>query len=278
MEETTAAFASSLAADRPEPDAKPGEPLIEAVDVSKTFGAVQALRNASLTVRRGDVHALMGDNGTGKSTLVRCFTGVHAPNSGELRFDGKPVHFAAPSDARSLGIETVYQDLALVEDLEVWQNLFMGRELHSGPFLRRGAMRERTDELLRDLLVNAPPSRARVRGLSGGQRQSVAIARAVGWSSALVIMDEPTAALGVQETRAVEGLVDRLHGEGLTVLLISHNVEQVLRMAQRVAVMREGTVVGELETTSAGADDIVALITGAARGNREQTDTEDTAG
>ncbi len=278
MAETTETSGFSLATDRPEPDAKPGEPLIEAVDVTKTFGAVQALRDASLTVRRGEVHALVGDNGAGKSTLIRCFTGVHAPNSGELRFDGKAVRFAAPSDARSLGIETVYQDLALVEDLQVWQNLFMGRELHSGPFLRRGAMRERTDELLGGLLVNAPPSHARVRGLSGGQRQTVAIARAVGWSSSLVIMDEPTAALGVRETKAVEELVARLHGEGLTVLLISHDVEQVLRMAQRVTVMRQGAVVGELETESAGAEDIVALITGAAGGNRKRTDAEDAAG
>jgi ABC-type sugar transport system ATPase subunit len=268
MAESNGSTAFSLVTDQVEPNAAPGEPLVEAVDVFKSYGAVQALRGASLSVRRGEVHALMGDNGAGKSTLIRCIAGVHPPDSGELRFDGEPIRLRDPSDARELGVETVYQDLALVDELQVWQNLFMGRELHSGPFLRRGAMRERTDELLGDLLVNAPAARARVNGLSGGQRQSVAIARAVGWSSALVIMDEPTAALGVQETEAVEKLLDRLHDDGLTVLLISHDVEQVLRMAQRVSVMRQGEVVGERETGETSADDIVALITGADRGER----------
>jgi simple sugar transport system ATP-binding protein len=265
MAETNGSTAFSLVTDQAEPNAAPGEPLVEAVDVVKSYGAVKALRGASITVRRGEVHALMGDNGAGKSTLIRCLAGVHPPDSGELHFDGQPMRLTAPSDARDLGLETVYQDLALVQELQVWQNLFMGRELHSGPFLRRGAMRERADELLGDLLVNAPAARARVRGLSGGQRQSVAIARAVGWSSALVIMDEPTAALGVQETAAVEEVVERLHKDGLTVLLISHDVEQVLRMAQRVSVMRQGEVAGDREADDTSADDIVALITGASR-------------
>jgi simple sugar transport system ATP-binding protein len=244
-----------------------GTALLQAQDVSLSFGSVRALRNVSLDLRPGEVTALVGDNGAGKSTLVRCISGIHRPDSGHILFNGSPTDFRSPEDAREAGIETVHQNLALVEDLTVWQNLFLNREIVRGvgpvAFLNRRAMQRKAQEMVSTLAVNVPAVTSRVRRLSGGQRQAVAICRAAGFSSQLVIMDEPTAALGVQETARVEELILRLRDEGHAVLLISHNFAQVMRLSDHVWVMRAGQCVAGRRTDETTGEEIVALITGA---------------
>jgi D-xylose transport system ATP-binding protein len=241
--------------------------LLAADNVSLSFGSVRALVDVSLQLRRGEITALVGDNGAGKSTLVRCMSGIHRPDAGAITFDGQATNFHSPEDAREAGIETVHQNLALVEDLTVWQNLFLNRELvrRIGPLalLDRRAMQKRAQEMVSTLAVNVPAVKSRVRRLSGGQRQAVAICRAAGFSSKLVIMDEPTAALGVQETARVEELILRLRDEGHAVLLISHNFAQVMRLSDQVWVMRAGRCVGGRRTAETTGEEIVALITGA---------------
>jgi D-xylose transport system ATP-binding protein len=244
--------------------------LLEVEDLTKSFGAVQALRGASLTCRSGEVTAIVGDNGAGKSTLIKCLTGIEHPTSGTVRFRGQPVSLHSPDNARSLGIETVYQDLALVDDLTVWQNLFLNREIYCGigplRLLNKRAMVAAAQRTIEDLQVSVPSVRATVRRLSGGQRQAVAISRAVNWGSALVIMDEPTAALGLRETAAVEALIRRLQERQVTVLIISHNLEQVFRVCDQVWVMRQGRVVAGMRTADTTSDQVVALITGSEKG------------
>jgi D-xylose transport system ATP-binding protein len=246
----------------------PGEPLLEAIGLKKSFGAVQALRGATLTCRAGEVTALVGDNGAGKSTLIKCLTGVHRPDEGMIRFRQEDTDIGTPEVARDLGIETVYQDLALVEDLTVWQNLFLARELRRGfpplRFLDRRAMIRFAEESLKDLDVNIPSVRASVRRMSGGQRQAIAIGRAVAWGSSLLVMDEPTAALGVRETQAVETMIQRLRRDGMSVLVISHDIGQVMRVADQVWVLRQGRVVGGRRTADTNGQEIVAMITGVA--------------
>jgi D-xylose transport system ATP-binding protein len=241
--------------------------LLSVDDVSLSFGSVRALVDVSLTLREGEITALVGDNGAGKSTLVRCISGIHRPQSGTIALSGSELHFKSPEDAREVGIETVHQNLALVEDLTVWQNLFLNRELvhRFGPFavLDRRGMQRRAQEMVSTLAVNVPAVRSRVRRLSGGQRQAVAICRAAGFSSKLVIMDEPTAALGVQETARVEALITKLRDDGHAVLLISHNFAQVMRLSDQVWVMRAGRCVGGRRTADTTGEEIVALITGA---------------
>jgi simple sugar transport system ATP-binding protein len=241
--------------------------VLTAENITKSFGGVHALKGASITMRRGEVTALIGDNGAGKSTLVRCLSGIHRPDGGTITLGGERVQLDSPLDARAHGIETVQQNLALVEDLTVWQNFFVGREITKGVgpvrFLDRAAMRAKAETLLGGLAVNVPPVTSRVRRLSGGQRQAVAIARAAGWGSSIVIMDEPTAALGVQETARVEAVIRKLQDSGVAVLLISHNFDQVLRLAQHVWVMRAGLAVAERRADETSGDELVALITGA---------------
>ncbi|MBW0252658.1 MULTISPECIES: ATP-binding cassette domain-containing protein [unclassified Cellulomonas] len=241
--------------------------VLTAENITKSFGGVHALKGASITMRRGEVTALIGDNGAGKSTLVRCLSGIHRPDGGTITLGGERVQLDSPLDARAHGIETVQQNLALVEDLTVWQNFFVGREITKGVgpvrFLDRAAMRAKAETLLGGLAVNVPPVTSRVRRLSGGQRQAVAIARAAGWGSSIVIMDEPTAALGVQETARVEAVIRKLQDSGVAVLLISHNFDQVLRLAQHVWVMRAGLAVAERRADQTSGDELVALITGA---------------
>jgi simple sugar transport system ATP-binding protein len=235
--------------------------------IVKRFGSVIALRGASIAARTGEVTAIVGDNGAGKSTLIKCLTGVHRPDEGRIAVDGKEVHFHSPEDSRRAGIEAVYQDLALADDLAVWQNLFLNREITRGVgplrLLDRKKMRRDADAMMTKLAVNVPPVRSRVRRLSGGQRQAVAISRAAGFGSRIVIMDEPTAALGVRETRRAEELITSLRDQGLAVLLISHDFAQVQRVAQRVWVMRGGRVTAERRAEDATAERLVAMVTGA---------------
>jgi simple sugar transport system ATP-binding protein len=231
--------------------------------LKKSFGRVQALRDASMSVPRGQLTAIIGDNGAGKSTLVKCLVGVHAPDEGEVLLDGAPVHFTNPQQARSAGIETVFQDLALVEDLTVAQNLFLSREETRMGLLDRRRMRREALDMVSKLAINVPRVNQRVRRLSGGQRQAVSIARAAGFSSKLIVLDEPSAALGVQETARVEELIMDLKSKGVTILLISHNFEQVLRLSDQVQVMRAGRTVAKRRTSETDGQELVGLVTGA---------------
>ncbi|MFC7397841.1 ATP-binding cassette domain-containing protein [Chelatococcus sp. GCM10030263] len=241
--------------------------LLEARGIKKFYGAVEALRGIDLRIGKGETVALVGDNGAGKSTLVKIFSGAIQPSEGEIRFDGRPVDIASTDVARKLGIETVYQDLGLCENLNVADNIFLGRERMWGVgplrFLDKRGMRAASDEALNGLSVNVPRADANVSGLSGGQRQAVALARTKLWKSALVLLDEPTAALGVQETKRAMEAVRRLQEEGVSIVLISHNMPLVLEMSQRVVVLRHGMKVGDVPTTGVSGDDIVSLITGA---------------
>jgi simple sugar transport system ATP-binding protein len=245
------------------------EPLLEARGLVKSFGRVHALRGADFTVNRGEVVALIGDNGAGKSTLVKTLSGVHAPDAGEILFEGSPVSIPSPEAARGLGIETVYQDLALAPDLESSANLFLGREvLRPGLLGKLGlldnvAMRKQTESAFGDLGVGVQDVTAPVATFSGGQRQGVAVARAVTWASKVVFMDEPTAALGVVQTRRVLDLIMRVRDRGLSVVLISHNMPEVMEVADRVEVLRLGQRVAAFKRGEATMENLVGAMTGA---------------
>jgi D-xylose transport system ATP-binding protein len=238
-------------------------PLLQLRGISKSFGSVQALTDVDFEVRHGEVMALVGDNGAGKSTLVKCVAGIHTPDSGEILFDGKPVHVHSPKDASRLGIEVVYQDLALCDNLDVVQNMYLGREAHDRlQRLKEPIMEQKTAETLKSLAVTTISSiRQPVATLSGGQRQSVAVAKAVQWNSKLVILDEPTAALGVAQTRQVLELVKRLGEQGLAVVLISHNLHDVFEVATRITVLRLGRDVGIYERERTTQQEVVQAIT-----------------
>ena len=236
---------------------------LEAFDITKTYGAVRALDGARLTVRAGEVVALVGDNGAGKSTVVKVVSGAVQPDGGTISFLGRPVRIHRPADAQALGITTVFQDLALCENLDVVANLFLGSEKRSWSVLGELAMERTARDLLASLDVRIPDVRAPVALLSGGQRQSVAIARALLGEPRMVILDEPTAALGVEQTAQVLALIRRLRDRGLAVLLVSHNLVDVRAVSDRVVVLRLGRNVADLETSSASQEQIVAAITGA---------------
>src|SRR4051812_5487632 len=238
-------------------------PIIELRDISKSFGSVQALTDVDLEVHRGEVVALVGDNGAGKSTLIKCIAGIHSADSGEILFEGQPVHISGPKDAARLGIEVVYQDLALCDNLDVVQNMYLGREAHSPiQILNEPVMEQKTAETLKSLRVTTIRSvRQAVATLSGGQRQSVAVARAVMWNSKLVILDEPTAALGVAQTEQVLELVKRLAVQGLGVLLISHNLHDIFETAHRITVLRLGRNAGLFEREQVSQEAVVHAIT-----------------
>lgn len=230
--------------------------------ISKHFGAVAALDQVDLELHRGEVLALVGDNGAGKSTLVKILAGVHPPSSGTLRFEGRERRLQEPQDARNLGIETVFQDLALCENLTVVDNLFLGREI--SPFrLDEVAMEVRCWELLQQLSAKLPSARVPVAALSGGQRQTVAIARSLLGEPKVILLDEPTAALGVEQTAEVLNLIERLRERGLGVIMVSHNIEDVLAVADRIAVLRLGRNNGFFDVASTSTEQIVAAITGA---------------
>ena len=223
-----------------------------------------ALDRITLEVGAGEIVALVGDNGAGKSTVVKCIAGVHPPTSGHILVEGRAVHFAGPLDARRLGIDVVFQDLALASAQPVYMNMFLGRELVTGALRRldRGAMVSQTRTLLEALNVRIDDPRQPVRELSGGQRQGVAIARATHWAERLVVMDEPTAAMGVAETERVEHLIRRMRDQGRAILLVSHSLDQVFRLAERICVLRRGEQVGVRRTSETSGDEIIAMITG----------------
>jgi simple sugar transport system ATP-binding protein len=253
------------------PPGSPAGAALELREIRKSFGHVEALRGASLTIARGEVHAVMGDNGAGKSTLLKVAAGVVRPDAGELRMDGEPVELGSPLDARRRGIETVYQDLALADHRSCVANVYMGRELRRrGPLGRLGvldrrAMRAHTAEAFARLSVPVEDVERAVRLLSGGQRQGVAIARAAIWAQTLVLLDEPTAALGVRQRAAVDALVESLRSRDFGVLLISHDVPQVLSIADRVTVLRLGENVATRPRSEVDATWIVnAMVGGAA--------------
>jgi D-xylose transport system ATP-binding protein len=238
-------------------------PLLQLRNITKAFGSVQALTDVDFEVRNGEVMALVGDNGAGKSTLIKCIAGTHSPDSGEILFDGTEVHIHGPRAAARLGIEVVYQDLALCDNLDVVQNMYLGREAHDRFMrLKEPIMEQRTAETLKSLAVTTIRSvRQPVATLSGGQRQSVAVARAVMWNSKLVILDEPTAALGVAQTEQVLALVRRLAEQGLAVVIISHNLHDIFETANRITVLRLGRNVGVYQRDQTTQQAVVEAIT-----------------
>jgi D-xylose transport system ATP-binding protein len=239
-------------------------PILELRGISKSFGAVQALYEVDFHVSSGEVMALVGDNGAGKSTLIKCIAGIYSIDDGEILFEGQPVSIHGPKDSARLGIEVVYQDLALADNLDVVQNMFLGREELTGPLrsLDELTMEKRANDTLDSLSVTTISSvRQIVAGLSGGQRQSVAVAKAVMWNSRVVILDEPTAALGVAQTRQVLDLVKRLGQQGLAVVLISHNLHDIFEVADSITVLRLGQNVAEYKRADVTQTQVVEAIT-----------------
>jgi D-xylose transport system ATP-binding protein len=238
--------------------------LLELHNISKSFGALTALRNLSFHIGEGEVVGLLGDNGAGKSTLVKAIAGVHRIDGGEILVDGEPVTIGSPTAASSLGIETVYQDLALCDNLDVTANLYLGRERRrrGTPFLDHEGMEQEAAAIIRELRATIPVLDKPVSALSGGQRQAIAVSRAALWGSRVVLLDEPTAALGVAQTAMVYDLVRRLRDRGLAVIVISHNMADVFAVADRIVVLRLGRNNGQFVPSESTPDQVVAAITG----------------
>jgi ABC-type sugar transport system ATPase subunit len=246
------------------------QPVVELKRITKNFGGVKALDNVDFEVYNNEILALVGDNGAGKSTLAKIISGVHPPDKGETFFEGKSVHIVNPRQARSLGIEMVYQDLALFNKLDVACNLFMGRELFLTGFLGRffkflnkKEMYKRSEQILQEIKINLDSSKKKVGNLSGGQRQAIAVGRAIFWGTKFVILDEPTSALGVKESHEVLELIKGLKENGLSIMIISHNLQHVFSVADRIIVLRGGRRVGEKEVQLTTGDEVVKLIVGA---------------
>ncbi len=245
----------------PEPSTQ--TPLLEMRGISKRFGAVQALSHVNFSAYSGEVVGLVGDNGAGKSTLIKCVAGIHPVDEGEIWFDGRKVNIQNPKDATDLGIQTVYQDLALCDNLDVVGNLFLGREQTSHIPLDEVSMEKRSLEVLRNLSIAIPSVRTVIASLSGGQRQSVAISRTVMWNSKLVILDEPTAALGVVQSHQVLELIKNLRQQGLAVIVISHNLADIFEVVDRICVLYLGRNNGVFNVHGTSQEKIVSAITGA---------------
>jgi len=250
-----------------EADLDHGGPLLEVKGISKLFGGVHAVEDVSLSLARGEVLALAGDNGAGKSTLIKVISGVHRPDGGEIRYRGEPVDFPNPQAARDRGIETIYQDLALADNLDVGANVFLGREPMCRrfgflPVIDRRRMREEAGRSLAELDITLHRLDLPVRQLSGGQRQAIAIGRAIHWQARVLIMDEPTAALGVPEQRKVMALIRNLRGSGAGVIFISHNLGDIFEISDRIVVLRRGLKAGERRTAETTPDEVVRLMVG----------------
>lgn len=245
-------------------------PAVSVKDAQKRFGAIHALKGVSLDAYHGEVLALLGDNGAGKSTLVKCISGLQTLDEGTIQVNGQPVVLTSAAEARQAGIETVYQDLALFDNLTPAQNFFCGREVDYPSwlpkplrFLDNRAMTRRSEEIIDRLRVTLPRFDAPVALMSGGQRQAIAVARAAVFAKSLVMLDEPTAALGLREARKVLDLIAQLRAEGKAVILITHNMDQVIELADRAVVLRQGRKVGELKPAAGNKQDLVAMIVGA---------------
>jgi ABC-type sugar transport system ATPase subunit len=259
------------------------ENMLRITNLTKRFGGLTAVNSVSLDVNVGEVIGLLGDNGAGKSTLIKMISGVYQPDDGEMFFAGQKVDFTTPREARDMGIETIYQDLALAENLDVGANIFLGREIlrsYLGGLIKtvdRNKMREESVKALDRLNIRLPSLTQQVLNLSGGQRQAVAIARSIYWNAKMMIMDEPTAALGVSEQRKVLRLVKTLSAQGVPVIIISHNMQDVFAVATRIIVMRRGKKVGERMTNQTTPDEIVSLMVGAeeAQGSGIDLDSAD---
>lgn len=240
------------------------QPVLALNNIRKSFGGVVAIEDFSLTIEPGEIVALVGDNGAGKSTLIKIISGVHAPSSGNIVIEGESISMSSATKAREHGIEVVYQDLALADQQSVYMNLFLGREVTKGPFgqLDRKTMIVETQRLVDELDVRIPSPHATIRDLSGGQRQGIAIARATRWAKKLILLDEPTAALGVAETAKVEKIVAGLKARNIGVLIISHSLDQVFRLSDRICVLRRGKQIGIRKTADTDKNEIVSMITG----------------
>lgn len=243
------------------------QPLLEVRNLSRHFGAVKALENCSMAVHPGEVVALAGDNGAGKTTMIKALSGVYAPTSGDILIEGNPVKFSSPQEARALGVETIYQDLALADNLTIGANIFLGREPMKKmfgflPMLDRKRMANAAAETMAKLDFHVKRLDAPVSNFSGGQRQAVAIGRAVYWNAKILIMDEPTAALGVPEQRKVISLIKSLKAQGRGVVFISHNLQDIFAVADRIVVLRRGIVAGERRIADTTHDEVVRLMIG----------------
>ena len=250
------------------------EIILKTVGLTKHYGGVRALDDANFSISKNEHIAIVGDNGAGKSTFVRSITGVEKPTSGKIYFNGKEVNFKSPTDARVNGIETVYQNLALADDLDVTANIFLGREIEFfrlGPlsWLNKRAMKKKSLDLLAQTGIKIGNLNQIVASMSGGQRQCVAISRAAGWGSKLIVMDEPTAALGIQETKKVEEIIINLKDRNIPVKIISHNLRQVFNLVDKIAVFRQGRIIDIVKTNEVSGNDVVALITGLDKKNKE---------
>ncbi len=243
-----------------------GQPVVEMKNIVKRFGTVEALRGVDFTVEKGKVHALIGDNGAGKSTLIKVLTGVYTPTSGDIFFEGKKVTISSPADARALGIETCYQDLALIPLMSIWRNFFLGREIYTnlGPvkWLHQHEMQRLCREALNDIGIEIRSAREKVGKMSGGERQSIAIGRAIHFGAKLLILDEPTSALSVAETRKVLGYIENAKAQGLPVILITHNVNHIYQVSDFYSIVRQGCMVGTYRRGELTQEDIANLITG----------------
>ncbi|MDO6447139.1 ATP-binding cassette domain-containing protein [Colwellia sp. 1_MG-2023] len=246
------------------------QPALELQSIKKSFGGVHALKNVTFKINKGEVVGLLGDNGAGKSTLVKCISGIHAPDEGEVKVNGEAVTITSPEEARAVGIETVFQDLAMIPEFNIVQNLFLNREIkHKNPILRwlgwldTKAMMKRAKKSLNRLNTRIPSYDEQIHNLSGGQRQAIAIARAVNWGADIVIMDEPTAALGVEQSAQVNELIKVISSQGVAVLLISHNMQHVKETCDRAVVLYQGHSVADVAVADVTKEDLVALITGA---------------
>ena len=240
------------------------QPVLALNNIRKSFGGVVAIEDFSLTIEPGEIVALVGDNGAGKSTLIKIISGVHAPSSGNIVIEGESISMSSATKAREHGIEVVYQDLALADQQSVYMNLFLGREVTKGLLgqLDRKTMISETQRLVDELDVRIPSPHATIRDLSGGQRQGIAIARATRWAKKLILLDEPTAALGVAETAKVEKIVAGLKARNIGVLIISHSLDQVFRLSDRICVLRRGKQIGIRKTADTDKNEIVSMITG----------------
>jgi fructose transport system ATP-binding protein len=252
------------------------QPLLEARGLSKSYGQVVALSTVDFQIAPGEIVAIVGDNGAGKSTLIKMLSGAVLPDEGSMLLEGQPLHLRNPSDARRAGIETVYQELAVVPYMDIEANMFLGRELLVTGFpgrwlriVRQREMRRQAREYLEALKIHVRSMKQSVETLSGGQRQGVAVARAAAWGKKIIILDEPTAALGVQESGRVLDLIRRVRKRGIAVVLISHNLPHVFEVSDRVMVMRRGAKVGERQTCDTSMEEIVSLITGASPADLE---------